>query len=230
MKKKKTSQKRVTNYRHTDIKKSNYQSSRSNSANKNRNIKRKKKMRINKITIYRNLFFIFAIIIIIVLAHSFFVQRAITKKNEAVQVQEQQKEATTAKMNLEKRNEFFTKEAKILSDLQRFNENVGLVMNYPSSVVNIYPDSLNAATALKNNLSEYAQYLSSTELSNVSSFINNLVSANTTYINAVVAYNKLISSSAPNMQVANSQKTTISNDYTNLNNLISKNQNIFTNK
>lgn len=227
--KKTRTRKNVTNYRTATMSRGNSIHQRNNSRIVKKTTRRKK-MKINKAKIYRNLAIIFIIIIAVGAVRIYLSQRALAKQQAIAAAQQQQKAAQAAQATTSKKDEFFSKENTVLSDLQRYNQNVGIAMDYPSSEVNIYPDSLNAAASLKSNLESYAQYLTPTEISSITEFVNNLISANTTYINDIKAYIKMIDSQNPNMNAIKQQKTTISNDYTNLNNLISKNQNIFQSK
>lgn len=221
MKKNKKTKRRknVTNYRTATI-------NRNNSKFVKKTTKRKK-IKVNKAKIYRNLSIVFIIIIAVGTVHVYLEQRTLAKQRATIAAQQQEKAAQIAQATSAKKTEFFNKENTILSDLQRYNQNVGIAMNYPSSEVNIYPDSLNAAASLKSNLETYAQYLSPAEISSITEFVNNLIAANTTYINDIKTYINMIDSSTPNMNAIKQQKTAINNSYTNLNNLISKNQNIF---
>lgn len=200
---------------------------------KNLNVKKsyvKKKKKFNKLKLYRNLFFVFLIILAIFLVRNYFIQKSIEKQNAVIKAKEIQQEQAKITLDNSKKAEFFQKETTLLENLERFNQNLATIMNYPSSVFNIYPDSLNAVTAIKQTFSEYSQYLSSSEITNITNFINNLTTANNSYINDILAYNKNISSSSPDMALAKTQKAAVNTDYTNLNNLISQNQNIFQNQ
>lgn len=194
-------------------------------ANKNR--KKKKKMKLNKFKFIRNILFLVIILIAILLTVHYFKEKAIAKEQAAIAAEQQQQIANKISLNNSKKTEFLNKENKLLSDLERYNQNLAVSVNYPSSVVNIYPDSLNAANSLKSNLDSYSQYLSSTELNNYNQFITTLLNLNTNYINSVITYNKNISLTEPNMNLLKSQKAAINSNYMDLNNFIGKNTNIF---
>lgn len=122
--------------------------------------------------------------------------------------------------------EYKSKQYKIFISIFRFNENLYMSMDN-DNVVNLYPDSQNAVTALNDNLSTSANQLNSADVRNESLFLNELTLKNNAYINAVIAFNKEALSKTPNATTLKTLKQTVQKNYNDINKFMNDNLSIF---
>ena len=96
-----------------------------------------------------------------------------------------------------------------------------------NNVVNIYPDSQNAITALNDNLSTFSSKLSSTDVANESSFLSELTLKNNAFINSVIAYNNLVLTKSPNPKTLEKLKDNVQKNYNIVNKFMNDNLSMF---
>ena len=118
------------------------------------------------------------------------------------------------------------KQYKILLSIFRFNENLYMAMA-TNNVVNLYPDSQNGVTALNDNLSTAASKLNPTDVRAESLFLSELTQKNNTYINSILAYNKVALAKSPNVKELAVLKESVQQTYNDINTFMNKNLNIF---
>ncbi|WP_297521646.1 hypothetical protein [uncultured Clostridium sp.] len=122
--------------------------------------------------------------------------------------------------------EYKAKQDKIINSIFRFNENLYMSMNN-NNVVNLYPDSQNAVTALNDNLSSSASKLQSSDVRAESLFLSELTLKNNAYINAVIAYNKEALVKVPNPKNLKALNITVQKSYNDINTFMNKNLSLF---
>lgn len=122
--------------------------------------------------------------------------------------------------------EYKSQQYKIFTSIFRYNENLYMSMN-TNNVVNLYPDSQNAITALNNNLSASASKLNSADVRSESLFLSELILKNNAYINAVIAFNKEALSKNPNSKTLKSLNQTVQDTYNDINKFMNDNLSVF---
>ena len=122
--------------------------------------------------------------------------------------------------------EYKAKQYKILINIFRFNQNLYMYMD-TDNVVNIYPDSQNAITALNNNLSTFSNKLNSADITSESSFLAQLTLKNDAFINSVIAYNNVALSKSPNSKTLENLKENVQKNYDIINKFMNDNLSLF---
>ncbi|MGL4451820.1 MAG: hypothetical protein ACRCTZ_11580 [Sarcina sp.] len=122
--------------------------------------------------------------------------------------------------------EYKAKQYKIFVSIFRFNENLYMSMS-TNNVVNLYPDSQNAVSALNDNLSAFASKLNSADVRSESLFLNQLTQKNNAYINSVIAFNKEALLKTPNQKTLQELQKTVLENYNTINKFMNDNLSVF---
>lgn len=198
----------------------------------------KKRRRFNFFKFLRNIIILFVVILIIHAIISLLTPKPVAAKKTVVPPQNkmsatQNTQATTtvkatapATQATIPTTEYKTKQAKLVSSIFRFNQNLYMAIN-SNNVVNLYPDSQNAVNALNSNLSTYATKIGPTMVQTDSSFISELMLKNNIYINNVIAYNKAALAKNPNKATLAKLHKPVLDSYNAVNKLLNDNSNLF---
>lgn len=127
--------------------------------------------------------------------------------------------------NLDTVSGYMKEQAHILKNIERFDVNTALSMNY-YDIVNLYPDSINSANAFQSNFLKYSSILSSSERNAEEPLVNEIFSDNTSFINSIIQYSNLLHSGATANEIL-SAKSNVQNNFQTVTNLINKNINLF---
>ncbi|MFR5267103.1 hypothetical protein [Clostridium sp.] len=120
---------------------------------------------------------------------------------------------------------YMKEQAHILKNIERFDVNTAISMNY-YDIVNLYPDSVNSANAFRNNFLKYSNVLSLSQRSEEEPIVNEICSDNNAFIKAIINYNSLLHSGGTYSQIIQGQNV-IQNTFQNVTNLINQNINLF---
>lgn len=120
---------------------------------------------------------------------------------------------------------YMKEQAHILKNIERFDINTAISMNY-YDIVNLYPDSVNSANAFQNNFLKYSNVLSVSQRSEEEPIVNEICSDNNAFVKAIISYNALLHSGGTYSQIMQSRNV-VQNDFQNVTNLINQNINLF---
>lgn len=200
---------------------------------KNKQKKKIKKTKFNPFILIRNIVILIVIVLSIII---FFNLLSANKKNTTPVVPAApavtNNNATKPTPNLNDQNapesisDYKEKQYQILTNLFRYNENLYLSMD-GNNIVNIYPDSENAITALNNNLTAMASKLNSADVRNESLFLTDLKTKNTAFVNDVIAYNTAATEKVPNKTQVAKLLQTVQTSYKAVNDCMNQNINLF---
>ena len=187
--------------------------------------KRKKKTHFNIFKFLRNMGSLFIVIFIIYwVINGLFIHTS--KQLPNVVNTSEKKVATPTPVPVNPTIEYKAKQYKILMSIFRFNQNLYMYMD-TDNVVNIYPDSQNAITALNNNLNTFSNKLNSAEITSESSFLGQLTLKNDAFINSVIAYNNVVLSKSPNPKTLEDLKENVQKNYDIINKFMNDNLSMF---
>lgn len=127
--------------------------------------------------------------------------------------------------NLNTVSGYMKEQAHILKNIERFDINTAISMNY-YDIVNLYPDSVNSANAFQNNFLKYSNVLSVSQRSEEEPIVNEIYSDNNAFVKTIISYNALLHSGGTYTQIIQA-KNVVQNDFQNVTNLINQNINLF---
>lgn len=187
--------------------------------------KRKKKTHFNIFKFLRNMGSLFIVIFIIYwVINGLFIHTS--KQLPNIANAPEKKVVTPVPVPVNPIIEYKAKQYKILINIFRFNQNLYMYMD-TDNVVNIYPDSQNAITALNNNLSTFSNKLNSADITSESSFLAQLTLKNDAFINSVIAYNNVALSKSPNSKTLENLKENVQKNYDIINKFMNDNLSLF---